>query len=202
VLIDLHTHTAEYSTCSSLTVAEIVAGSRAAGFDAICLSEHDKIWPAQRIAELSRALNFPIFRAMEVTTSEGHVLVFGLDEYQGAMFSLRRLREITTARYAAMIKSHPMRDSGAAAIGRALPDYLRQFDALEVLSGGESKQSNGAALMLAQSHSIPASAGGDVHAPSEIGRFATRFERHIVDEQMLAAEIIAGRIAPFEAARR
>jgi hypothetical protein len=201
VLIDLHTHTAQYSSCSSLAVAEIVVGSRAAGFDAICLSEHDKMWPAERVAELSRSLSFPIFRAMEVTTSEGHVLVFGLDEYQEGMFSLSRLRSIVTTRSAAIIKSHPMRDSDAGTSGRAMSDYLKQFDAIEVLSGGESEQSNASALMLAKSHSIAASGGGDVHAPSEIGRFATRFERRITDEYMLASEIKAGRITPFEAAR-
>jgi len=202
VLIDLHTHTAQYSSCSSLAVAEIVAGSRAAGFDAICLSEHDKIWPAERVAELSRLLSFPIFRALEVTTSEGHVLVFGLDAYEHGMFSLKRLRAIATARSAALIKSHPMRDCGAFESGRPMSDYLKQFDALEVLSGGESEQSNAAALSLATRHSIAATGGGDVHAPSEIGRFATRFERHITDERMLASEIRAGRIAPFEVAPR
>jgi len=77
MIIDLHTHTAAYSMCSSLDVEEIVRGSRAAGFDGICLSEHDKMWPAAEIASLSRQLDFRIFRAIEVTTSEGHVLVFG-----------------------------------------------------------------------------------------------------------------------------
>jgi hypothetical protein len=182
-----------------LTVAEIVAGSRRRGFDGICLSEHDKIWPADEIARLSRELDFPIFRAMEVTTSEGHVLVFGLDEYRTAMHSLATLRKIADEAGAALIKSHPLRDMTPGREASSLAAYLAMFDGVEALSGGESAESNRQAFELARVHSIPAVGGGDVHSPSEIGRYATRFERRIADELMLAAEIRAGRIEPFAA---
>lgn len=196
MLIDLHTHSAAYSTCSSLTVEQLVVASRACGVEGICLSEHDKTWPADEILRLRRELNFPIFRAMEVSTSEGHVLVFGLDRYQGAMHSLRRLREMADAAGAALVKSHPLRDLAPGRWAASLADYLALFDAIEVLSGGESAQSNRQAREMARAHARAATGGGDVHAPSEIGRFATRFERWIEDERELAAEILAGRVAP------
>ncbi len=201
LLIDLHTHSAAYSTCSSLTVEELVAGSRARGFDAICLSEHDKLWPKEEVALLARRLGFPIFRAMELSAAGGHVLVFGLEDYGAPIYSLRRLREIADAVGAAIVKSHPLRDMAPPAGAGSLVEYLGLFDALEVFSGGESEESNRRALALARDHSIPATGGGDVHAPSEIGRFATRFERWITDERMLAAEIRAGRVQPYASPR-
>jgi hypothetical protein len=72
------------------------------------------------------------------------------------------------------------------------------FDAFEVLSGGESERSNTLAKAIAESYGLKATGGSDVHALSEAGRFATRFERQIGSEADLVAELRTGRFTAVD----
>jgi len=198
MLIDLHTHTSHLSSCSSLTLAELILQSRAAGIDGICISEHDKMWSAEEIARAAETYDFCVLRAMEVSTTQGHVLVYGLPGPMSGLWSLRRLREVADEHGAVLIKSHPLRDGNFQARPEGTPpdnmgDRLAMFDAFEIYSGGESDAANALSASIAQTYGLKGTGGGDVHALSEVGRFATRFECTIRSEADLVAELHAGR---------
>ena len=57
VLIDLHTHTQPLSHDSLLSPDDLIEAAKAAGLDAVCLTEHDFTWDPQAVRELARRMN-------------------------------------------------------------------------------------------------------------------------------------------------
>jgi hypothetical protein len=203
MLIDLHTHTSRLSSCSSLSLDALIVQSRAAGLDGICITEHDKMWSAEDLARAAEAHNFCVLRAMEVSTTQGHVLVYGLPGPMPGLWSLRRLREVADEYGAVLIKSHPLRDGGFqtrpdGTLQDGSAELLTMFDAFEIYSGGESDVANALAAAIAQTYGLKGAGGGDVHALSEVGRFATRFERVVRSEAELVAELRTGRFTAVD----
>jgi len=203
MLIDLHTHTYHLSSCSSLSLADLIYRSREAGLDGICVTEHDRMWDRHELARIAQETGFLLLPGVEITTTQGHVLVYGLNEYVEDLWNLRRLREVADACGAVLVKSHPLRDGNFQArpdgrVANGLEETLRLFDAFEVLSGGESEWSNTLAKAIAESYGLKATGGSDVHALSEVGRFATRFERQIGSEADLVKELRAGRFTAVD----
>ena len=82
MLIDLHTHTHLLSPCSGLSLLELVELSRAAGLDGLCLTEHDAMWSAEDLARVGDSTGFLLLRGVEVSTAQGHVLVYGLSTWR------------------------------------------------------------------------------------------------------------------------
>lgn len=190
VLIDLHCHTQPLSTCSSLSVAELIARARRCGLDGICLTEHDRLWPAAAIARLRAEHGFLVLRGMEVTTELGHALVFGLDEPPPGMFLAASLRAAVTRAGGVMVLAHPARAGQPRPTASALTHL---FDAVEAINGSDGPAQNGAAAALARLCGHPGTGGSDCHAPHEVGRAATRFHMPVRDEADLVAALGAGR---------
>ena len=196
MLIDLHCHTQPLSACSSLSVAGLVAGAKAAGLDAVCLTEHDRLRPTVEIRRLSEMHAFTILQGMEVTTELGHVLVFGLTEPPPAMFLASRLREAVECAGAFMVLAHPARAGQPHVAG---PTLTRLFHAVEALNGSDGPEQNRVAAATAALFPYPGIAGSDCHAPTEIGRAATRLPSVVRTEDELIAVL---RHARHRAARR
>src|SRR3972149_1784555 len=90
MLIDLHTHTRPLSHDSLLTPDDLIEAAKAAGLDAVCLTEHDFTWDPQAVRELARRHSFRIIPAIEVNTEDGHLLAFGIDRY---VYGMHRIEE-------------------------------------------------------------------------------------------------------------
>jgi len=113
MLIDLHTHPHPLSQCSGLSLLELVTRSRAAGLDGVCLTEHDIMWSADDLVRVADATGFLLLRGVEVSTTQGHVLVYGLSTWRdiyGMEWSVHRLRKIADDQGAFVVKPHPLRD--------------------------------------------------------------------------------------------
>jgi predicted metal-dependent phosphoesterase TrpH len=87
MLIDMHLHTRR-SWDSGLSIDQAVEVSKAAGLDAICLTEHDTFTSEDEIQELTDRLNLPLFGGAEFTMPIGHFLVY--DIYSDFAFILDR----------------------------------------------------------------------------------------------------------------
>ncbi len=79
--IDLHVHTSERSDCGTSTEAEMIEAAKAAGLDAIVLTDHGRLAPHDHLAEIN-ALHAPfrIFPGIEVSLPAEDVVVVGLDD--------------------------------------------------------------------------------------------------------------------------
>ena len=108
MLIDLHAHTSLESWDSTLTPDELVEGAKAAGLDGLCLTEHDQFWDLRRAEELAKRHDFTIIPGCEITTEEGHVLVFGIDSYVYGMHRVPFLREYVDRAGGVLLVVHPL----------------------------------------------------------------------------------------------
>jgi predicted metal-dependent phosphoesterase TrpH len=190
LLIDLHCHTRPLSACSSLSIEELIDGAQRAGLDGLCLTEHDRLWPAEELRALSERHGIVLLRGMEVTTELGHVLVFGLEEAPFGLFLAETLRRAVDAADGLMALAHPAR-AGQPRVDSAT--LARLFDMVETLNGSDGPEQNRAAGSLAERCRLPGTGGSDCHSPAEIGRVATRLVMPVSSERELVEELRRGR---------
>jgi predicted metal-dependent phosphoesterase TrpH len=188
LLIDLHCHTKVYSACSALTPDALVRAARARGVDGVCITEHDALWPLDRVKRLSDEMEFVVLRGMEVTTEVGHVLVFGVDEHHPSMAQLAELHRIVLSEGGLMYLAHPSRRYGTLP-----PDDLgSMFDSVEAHNGTEGMLQNDNAARMAASLRLPGIGGSDAHSAREAGVCATEFDAPIGDDATFLAALRAG----------
>src|SRR3972149_4094037 len=174
MLIDLHTHTKPLSWDSFLSPDELIERSKAAALDGICLSEHDFFWKPEDVQERARRHDFLVLPAIEINTDDGHMLVYGLEQYVYGMHRSHELAHHIEQARGVMVAAHPHR--------RQMSWYL------------ESERDYHEALARASR----GPAGPDAHARVDIGRCATYFEREIHDLEELIEELQAGRFRPVD----
>ncbi len=84
---DLHIHTTAYSGCSNMSPDDMAVAAKDAGLDGVCITEHNRLWNKRDTESLSRKHGITILRGMEVTTTGGDILVFGLDQEPRQMWT-------------------------------------------------------------------------------------------------------------------
>ena len=204
MLIDLHTHTRPGSADSFLDPDDLVERSKAAGLDAIVLSEHDATWSRDALAALGQRHNFLVLPGLEVSTNHGHILVYGLDVYEESMRDPEILAAHVARAEGAMVGAHPYRlhapinerdpEERERALIAAMANPAYQLShAIEVLNGHGRPVQNEFSEQLAARLGRPGTGGTDSHEFFDIGKAATYFERDIRDERDLIREILAGR---------
>jgi len=213
MLIDLHTHTRPLSHDSLLSPDELIDAAKAAGLDAVCLTEHDFTWEPEKVRDLARRHAFTVIPGIEVNTEDGHIIAFGLDRYVYGIHRIADLARLVDEAGGALIAAHPYRrqlpwqlrregdpDRASAwseALERAAanPAY-RYVCALETLNGRSSQRENDFSQELCRRLGLPAVAGSDAHQRDDLGRCATEFQRPVADLSDLVRELHAGRFRP------
>ena len=191
--IDLHSHTAVFSTDSNLLPHDLIAASAERGLDGVVLTEHDVVWPAERVRALNESSEILVLSGVEVTTELGHVLVYGLDALVPRITEARRLRALCDEQGALMYLAHPARDPGL----RVPPEAFRElFDGVEGLNGCDGPLQNQSASSRGRNLPLPPVGGSDCHALHEVGTAATEFEGAIGTMEELVAALRAGEYRP------
>jgi|Deesub1362A_J573_1020465.scaffolds.fasta_scaffold01274_14 predicted metal-dependent phosphoesterase TrpH len=198
--LDLHVHTAPASPCASSSLEEIVAEAKRIGLDGICLADHNHLWPAAAVAEMRRRYDFLILRGNEITTAQGDMLVFGLEQDIEGIVTLEELRHLVDDAGGFLIAAHPFRGFlvvGGDELGLAAEEAARRplfslVDALEVMNSKVTPNENRFAAQVAQVLGLPGTGGSDAHQAEEVGLFATRFPVRIDDERDLVAALRRG----------
>ena len=207
MLIDLHTHTQPLSHDSLLTPDDLIEAAKAAGLDAVCLTEHDFTWDPDGARDLGRRHAFTVIPAIEVNTEDGHLLAFGVDRYVYGMHRSAELARLVEDAGGALIAAHPYRrqipfhlrhegDWSEALDRAAANSAYRHVCAIETLNGRGSERENAFALELCDRLGLPAVAASDAHQRDDVGLCATRFERDVTDAPGLVRELRAGRFQP------
>jgi len=83
MLIDTHIHTNRYLSCSILNPVDLVYQVLKLKLSGIVIVEHYKVWAEEEIEELKRETDsneLLILRCQEVSSSIGHLLVYGYYE--------------------------------------------------------------------------------------------------------------------------
>ncbi len=202
--IDLHVHTSPASPCSSAPVDDLIREAGRIGLDGICLTDHNHVWRPADVEDLRRKHGFLVLRGNEITTDQGDVVVFGLDEDVQGIVRLEDLRGRVVEAGGFMIAAHPFRGFltfGVDKLGltpeKAMDRKLFQHvDAVEILNGKVNEEENRFAGKVGQGLGLVLTGGSDAHEVEEVGQYATRFASPIHDEQDLIEALRSGRTAP------
>lgn len=202
--IDLHIHTHPRSPCSSLRPEELVREAQKAGVQGICVTEHGVLWTKEEVERLSsNEEGIRVFRGIEVTTDQGDILVFGYYGDLPRVVPIVELRRKIAASCGFMVAAHPFRGFLLFGIGQLnlTPEQASQrpvfslVDAIEIGNSKVTDQENQMAREVAARIGLPGVAGSDAHAPGEVGRWVTIFEKDIADEEQLVEELRGGRFS-------
>ena len=201
MIIDLHTHTKPLSDDSYLEPEELIQRAKRTGLDAICLTEHDWFWNKDALAKLSQEHDFLVLPGVEMNTEEGHMLVFGLEEYSFGMHRTIYLKQAVDEVGGVMILAHPYRrqfyqhnDINEAVEHYYQQPFFRLLDAIEVLNGRATERQNQFSQELCRRLDLKGIGGSDAHQLSDIPTCATYFERKISNVKELITELKAGRL--------
>lgn len=204
MLIDMHSHTWPRSHDSVLNPDDLIERAKRAGLDAIVFTEHDTLWDQKTVTELRERHEFMVLAGVEISTDDGHMLVFGIDKYVFGMHRSDVLARYVESMGGAMIAAHPYR--------RQMPWYIRNeqeyeqslvrasknpayqyVQGMEEINGRGSDKENAFSKRLCDMMGMPGSGGTDSHAIQDIGKCATYFERPITSMEDLIREVQAGR---------
>jgi hypothetical protein len=195
--IDHHLHTSRHSPDSVMMPHEMIASAKAAGLDAVVITEHDKIWPADQLAKLNdEAGDLLILSGVEVSAREGHMLVYGLTDLKHAPvgISVADLLNVARGEGAAVVAAHPYRwgqdfDAIVAKVGPA-------FDGIEYVSNNVDTQTRASTERLLNRISIPKTGSSDAHEAVILGCYYTEFEAAIGSMSDFVAALKSGRFRP------
>ena len=208
MIIDLHTHTYPSSDDSSLSPDRLVEAAKGAGLNALCITDHDRFWAESDVSELSKRHDFLVIRGCEITTEEGHLLVYGLSQYVYGMHRTSFVKRLVDQAGGAIVVAHPYRRAyrqEQAVDPEAYSDMLEHAcrnsvfqvaDAVDVLNGRGSAGENAFAADLAGRLRLKGTGASDAHDVGDLGTFATEFHRPVEGLADLVRELKAGRFEP------
>lgn len=199
--LDLHLHTTAYSPCSVMTPDEMMIAAKNAGLDGVCITEHQRLWKAEDARALSERHGLAVFRGVEITTTGGDILVYGMEEEPEEMPTPAGLKQRVDAAGAVAIAAHPFRGFLVFGFGALEMDLDSAMDnptfscvhGLEVCNGLVTEEENNFATQVADALGLLKIGGSDAHRTVGVGTCVTVFEEHITDERALVQAILSGK---------
>ena len=176
---DHHAHTTLHSPDSILDPQDLIARARSIGLDGVVITEHDVQWHADELAEWSKdADDFLLLSGAEISTREGHFLVYGLPDLTDIEpgILLADLLKIVKRLDAAIVAAHPFRwDQDFEAI---VHDHGPVFDALELVSSNVTSDTRRKTerLLRARAGVMGATGSSDAHDVQTVGCYHTLFD--------------------------
>jgi predicted metal-dependent phosphoesterase TrpH len=200
VKIDLHLHTAPRSPCSVMEPLEAVQAAARLGLDAVCFTEHHRIWPRDELDALEDAAGIKVFGGTEITTDQGDILVYGLPRVVADVVPIAELRPMVAGDGGYMVAAHPFRGFRLFGLGQlgmdtasaAEREVFAWVDAIEVCNGRLTDAENETALEVAEVLGLPGMAGSDAHRLDEIGHCLTIIDGEPQDELELVEALRSG----------
>ena len=190
---------------SFIEADELIEEAKRIGLDGVCITDHDGFWDHREVESLSKRHDFLVLPGCEVTTEEGHLLVYGLKKYIFGMHRAAFVKEKLDRERGAMVVAHPYRrtyrkgahtdeDAYAEMMDRAARNHVfGMVDAVEVMNGRGLPEENAFSGDMARRFGLPGTGASDAHRLEDLGSFATEFERRIASLDDLIAELRAGR---------
>jgi predicted metal-dependent phosphoesterase TrpH len=173
---DLHVHS-RFSPDSRLTLEEIVARLSYAGLKGFALTDHNTVRGHRALAELqSKYPAYLLLPGVEVSTADGHLLAYGVEEAPPAHQPVGETIEWVRAHGGEAVLAHPFRRSHG--VGSRLAESV-SVGAIETRNGHNSEIANLRAEHVAARRNLGTTGGSDVHALTDLGRAYTAFDASV-----------------------
>lgn len=201
MILDLHNHSIK-SDDARAKVENYCRwiDNRGLDLDGFVLTEHRQYDSSSDYRPLEDEYGLLIFKASEVETEYGHVLLFGVNE------DLQQAFDFSDVRIPLAVVLRESKRCGAFAVpchpSRAIVGMFSHFDELgeapgvevvETLNGGGRGTENADAIRLADEYGYRGIGGSDAHIVSHIGYCVTEFDDEIKSIEDLVASLAGDR---------
>ena len=200
MLVDLHVHSHHTPGCA-LTPRDLVRRAKAAGLDALALTDVNTLEGLAELREAAREESFPALAGVEITTDHGHYLCFfpepeqlpALPQVFGTTpWPVREVLRFVQEKGGVAVAAHPYDKT----VDRPSGDFIFTVEGLSAIQGlcGRAKPAaNDLAVEAADHMNLPCVAGSGAHGSlDEVGTVATLFREPVSSERDLVAQIRAG----------
>lgn len=175
---DHHVHTSRHSPDSVIDPTTLIAQAKAAGLDGVVITEHDYQWEAGELADLRRrAGDLVVLSGAEVSSRDGHFLVYGLPDLSEAYpgISAKELVAVVRRHGGAIVAAHPYRwDQDFGQIARGCGG-ASAFDGLELVSNNVTPETRAKVEALLAESPTGVTGSSDGHEPRVVGCYYTEF---------------------------
>ncbi|MCI4349898.1 MAG: CehA/McbA family metallohydrolase [Thermoplasmata archaeon] len=179
--LDLHVHSV-VSPDSNATLEAIVDAVTTSGLQGFALTDHNSIEGHRNLARIRDRFPRHLFvPGVEVSTREGHLLVYGVDQLPPIRNPLNETVEWVESHGGVSVLAHPLR--WAHGVGAAIARRAR-VSAIETVNGHNPELANARAELIAAHRGIATTGGSDAHEASSVGRAVTELREDVssVDE--------------------
>jgi 3',5'-nucleoside bisphosphate phosphatase len=198
MIVELHCHTSEHSSCSHVNAVELIERAFTLGMQAIVITDHHYQWNDIDLKKLKQRAGvddiFNVLSGQESHTSDyGDILIYGAKKtIEKQKNTLEEIREKNPE--AAIIWAHPYRNNKIPEREKLLNPLL---DGIEIFSSNYSVAEAARALNDWHELKFTAIAGTDTHALNYTGSYPTIFDHPFSTIEELVTEIKAGRCRPY-----
>lgn len=179
---DLHIHSNHSSDCS-LSVDDILKQAVKRGLDGIAICDHNTVEGSLHARRRTEELNLPliVLPGIEVSTTQGHLIVLGAKENILPNLSPHETIRIAHQKGGLVIAPHPLKMRSIGSV-----DGL-DIDAIETFNSRCIFGENTKAKEMAQALGKPGVGGSDSHMLATIGLGYTEIEAESNEECVLSA---------------
>lgn len=171
--LDLHVHTSA-SPDSSLKVEDVVKQALVQGLEGVAITDHNTLAAIPSAREAARgAVGFLLIPGVEISTADGHLLAYGVDQVPPPHRPIAETVEEVLAHQGVPVLAHPYRWAHGA--GGLAARQLRVLG-IETMNGRNGEVANAKAELIAAQRRLAATGGSDAHEPATVGRCFTRCE--------------------------
>jgi predicted metal-dependent phosphoesterase TrpH len=174
--LDMHLHTTRHSPDSQMDPAALLRRAREIGLDGFVITEHDWLWTEPELDELrAEAPDLLILSGIEVSSYEGHVLVYGVTNPFAVPRGIRMAELCREAHRqgGVAVAAHPFR------WGQKFDEILRrdrpEFDGLELMSNNMDADGRRRAARIRADHHLAGLGNSDAHHEDTLGCCYTEF---------------------------
>ena len=171
MLFDTHVHT-RISTCSRLTVDDILANARRIGLDGVCITDHQSMEIRRYMKEGVQKDGLVVIFGMEYATSDGDFLIFGSFEDIEPGMSAKKLLSYVKNNNGAAIAAHPFRAARPVNEEIIAQGHCR---IVESVNGRNRRRENRRIEKWRERYPLTECGGSDAHSLGELGRAGTVF---------------------------
>lgn len=148
------------------TVDRIRQAVRKAGIDGVGIMDHDYLEGAKKVGKKLKRYGIFVFPGVEITTKEGHIIAYGLNEDIPMKLPLKEAIDRVREQGAIVVIPHPFFPYR----GITFHTFRIKADVIETCNASSSAVTDKLADWYANKKNLPKVAGSDAHYPKMIGR--------------------------------
>lgn len=190
---DLHVHTT-LSSCSQLTLEQVLNNAQAKGLDGVCITDHDTMAAVDLLKEGMQENGLCVLIGMEYATRGGDFLLFG--PFERLPIGLPAEAVLATVGNAGgvAIAAHPCRTGRSTDIS-LLKKGLCHI--IEGVNGRNTPEANQKVCLWPKRYQVGAVGGSDAHTLEELGKVPTQFTIPIQSRADLIRALKEGAYKPM-----